>query len=296
MASNALIWNPLTKKDDRLLVYYNSSKANLGLRQWTTGEDPTWGSVFAEKEESAKGNIKVGTGLTALRLRDWIRVYGIVSAKNATTGIDDDYISLLSPVIQSLSIKTDYGRLTGSGNGKDKGWLYFLVSDPPVIHERDLDNSNSVPIAKGSTLLKQETPPALTGLASTYAQKAGKRWAFYQASDKVLHGLEVQGSNDRKITSNARPGSPLAATSFVHKEVEVLVLYWIRDADGVLTRSHSTNGGQNWQEKDLEVIPSLETLSAASNATFEQIAVVFSANDTNEPQIIKDEWESILNA
>lgn len=50
-----------------------------------------------------------------------------MSAKNATTGIDDDYISLLSPVIQSLSIKTDYGRLTGSGNGKDKGWLYFLV-------------------------------------------------------------------------------------------------------------------------------------------------------------------------
>jgi hypothetical protein len=74
-----------------------------------------------------------------------------------------------------------------------------------------------------------------------------------------------------------------------------LVLYWIRDSDGVLTRSHSINGGQKWQEKDLEVIPSLETLSAASNATFEQIAVVFS-NDSNEHQIIKDEWESILNA
>ncbi|EHK40245.1 hypothetical protein TRIATDRAFT_89388 [Trichoderma atroviride IMI 206040] len=296
MASNALIWNPLAKNNDRLLVYYNSSKANLGLRQWTTGEDSSWGSVFQEKEESAKGNIKVGSGLSALRLRDWIRVYGIVSAKNETTGSDHDYISLLSPVIQSLSIKTDYDRLTGSGNGKDKGWLYFLVSDPPAIHERDLDGTNSAPIAKGSNLLKQSSPPALTNLASAYAQKAGKRWAFFQTSDKVLHGLEVKGSSDNNITSNARPGSPLAATSFFHKEVEALVLYWISDATGVLTRSHSTDGGKNWKEKILEGTPTQETLSAASNETFEQIAVVFSSNDTNETQIFKDEWESILNA
>lgn len=80
MASNALIWNPLTKNNDRLLVYYNSSKANLSLRQWTTGEEPFWGSVFEEKEESAKGNIKVGTGLSALRLRDWVSVFPLEHA------------------------------------------------------------------------------------------------------------------------------------------------------------------------------------------------------------------------
>lgn len=74
------------------------------------------------------------------------------------------------------------------------------------------------------------------------------------------------------------------------------MLYYIRDSDGVLTRSHSTDGGVNWKEKDLEGFPSQETLSAASNATFEQNAVVFSANDTNETQIHKDEWESILRA
>ncbi|KAM0466846.1 hypothetical protein ACHAPV_000355 [Trichoderma viride] len=201
-----------------------------------------------------------------------------------------------SPVIQSLSIKTDYGRLTGCGNGEDKGWLYFLVSDPPALHERDLDGTNSTPLSKGSNLLKQSSPPALTHLASTYAQKAAKRWVFFQISGKGVRGLEVQGNNERPITSNARPGSPLAATSFIHKEVEVLVLYYIRDSDGVLTRSHSTDGGVNWKEKDLEGFPSQETLSAASNATFEQTAVVFSANDTNETQIHKDEWESILRA
>lgn len=70
MTSNALIWNPLAKAD-RMLVYYNSSKGNLGLRQWTDGEEG-WGPVWAEKEESLKGNVLVGGGLTALQWRDWV--------------------------------------------------------------------------------------------------------------------------------------------------------------------------------------------------------------------------------
>ncbi|KAF7545327.1 hypothetical protein G7Z17_g9253 [Cylindrodendrum hubeiense] len=294
MTPNALIWNPLRQTNDRLLVYYNSTKSNLGLRQWLA-DDGGWATVWAEREESAKGNIKVGSGLTALRWRDWIRVYGIVSVKR-TDGDDINYVSLLSPVIQSLGLKTDYNRLTGTGNSKDKAWLYFLTgAESPVINERDTDNSTTKAINKTQTLLNDSDPPALTDLASAYTHKNHKRYVFFQTNDSSIHIVDVAGNT---VSTDARPGTPLAATSFIHGEKEYLVLYYVRKADDLLARSHIVSGipGAKWANKTLDGTgnPAQETLSVAPNPTQSQNTVVF-LDSENETQIYADDWDVIIN-
>ncbi|KAH7110738.1 hypothetical protein EDB81DRAFT_954029 [Dactylonectria macrodidyma] len=299
MAVNALIWNPLNVKNDRLLVYYNSTKGNLGLRQWSAGEDG-WGTFWAEKEESAKGNVKVGTGLTALRWRDWIRVYGIVAVKEGE-GKEVNYISLLSPVIQSLSIKTPYPRLTGTGNGKDKAWLYFLTgTGDPVITEKAADNSGTKPINKAQKLLKQTSPPALTNLASAYTHKNNKRYVFFQTDLKSIHAVDVAGNTDVEVSADARAGTPLAATSFIHGEKEVVVVYYVRQADNLLARTHLISGTTKWIPTTLEGAgsPTQENLSVAPNTTFLQNTLVFSVDSEEdvEPQIYTDDWDAIINS
>ncbi|KAH8688323.1 hypothetical protein BGZ61DRAFT_533107 [Ilyonectria robusta] len=302
MTSNALIWNPLAKAD-RMLVYYNSSKGNLGLRQWTDGEEG-WGPVWAEKEESTKGNVLVGGGLTALQWRDWIRVYGITTVKDATAGKEVNYISLLSPVVQSLSIKTNYNRLTGSSDGKVKAYLYFFTaqqepnnsSDPPVLNERSLDNSSTKPLNKGLTIMK--SPAGLSSIAATYSLKTAKRWVFVQLENKEIVALNGASTESHTVTKDAKPGTPLAAVSFIEGEKEAVVVYYVRNTDGFLARASSLDAGATWSDVILEGagVPTQETLSAASKDSLKKIAVVFSAEDSTETQIHVDEWEAILKA
>ncbi|KAJ4314163.1 hypothetical protein N0V84_009047 [Fusarium piperis] len=298
MASNALIWNPLASwhpkersRKDRLMVFYNSTKGNLGLRQWTPGGELGWGNFWAERAESGKGNVKVGTGMTALHYLDWIRVYGIVSHLDEATKQTTDYISLLSPVIQSLSVKTDYDRLSGTGDGEGNAWLYYLNDDPPTIHERDLNNANSQKLANHLKLLDDKEHSARTHLASAWLHKEKKRFVFFQVNGGHTRALEVKGD---KV--DAKHGTPMAATSFVVADTEVLVLYTIRNADGLLSRNSSIDAGVNWETEILNGAgnPSPETLSAAANANIKENAVVFSATGTSEYQVYSDTWEAIL--
>lgn len=71
MASFAAVWNPLAISPHRLLVFYNSTKGNLGLRQWEP-EQKQWGTFWDERAESVKGNVKVGGGFAAFVWRNWV--------------------------------------------------------------------------------------------------------------------------------------------------------------------------------------------------------------------------------
>lgn len=103
---------------------------------------------------------------------------------------------------------------------------------------------------------------------------------------------------DHHVTSNAKPGTPLAAVSFIQGDIEAVVVYYIRNTDGFLARSHSIDAGANWSDVILEGagVPTQETLSAASKDSLKKIAVVFSAEDSTETQIHVDEWADILKA
>ncbi|RTE71605.1 hypothetical protein BHE90_013976 [Fusarium euwallaceae] len=294
MGSNALLWNPLAK-NDRLLVYYHTAKGHLGIQQWgPDGEG--WSKVWEEIPQTPKGSVKVGTGLTALRYHDWISVYGIVTPQDSGADKNIGNISLLSPVPQSLPIQTQYSCLTGIDNGKGEGWLYYLKNDPPVIFERTLNNASDNEIAKGLALLQDKDKSALTSLASLYSVKLKKRFVFVQLDGGVINALDVKDSKPHPVTSEAKHGTTMAATSFTYNDKEVLVLYTIHESDGYLARSISTDGGVNWQLKTLNGAgtPTLATLSAASNSRTESIAVVFSVSDTREFQVYTDDWTDIV--
>lgn len=100
------------------------------------------------------------------------------------------------------------------------------------------------------------------------------------------------------VTKDAKPGTPLAAVSFIEGEKEAVVVYYVRNTDGFLARASSLDAGATWSDVILEGagVPTQETLSAASKDSLKKIAVVFSAEDSTETQIHVDEWEAILKA
>ncbi|KAH6611484.1 hypothetical protein Trco_001504 [Trichoderma cornu-damae] len=308
MSSRAVIWNPLASAHGRhrLLIYHNSTKNNIAVRQWSPEDTDPWVKTYQEHAQSPVGAVKVGGEFAALLWRDWVRAYGIIETKPNSGGAPVSYISLLAPVPQSLGITTRYNRLAGTSfqtpDGKDKGWLYYLNNDPPVIHERALDSTSSgTPIAKTLNLMSS-AQPAITDLAACYASKLERRFVFFQTIDGKIHAYDVKasaGTADHLVTGAeaARHGTPLAAASFVSVDKDVIVVYWIHSSDGLIYRSHSIDAGFHWNTESLDgaAPASPETLAVAPNSDLKNNTLVYTAaSEEADIQAWVDDWETFV--
>ena len=74
MASRAVVWNPISDAYERhrLLIYFNTDKHNVGVRQWSPLDAEPWVKVYEEHTDSPQGSVKVSGGFAALVWRDWV--------------------------------------------------------------------------------------------------------------------------------------------------------------------------------------------------------------------------------
>ncbi|KAF7549375.1 hypothetical protein G7Z17_g6425 [Cylindrodendrum hubeiense] len=290
--SFATLWNPLSGDgNSHLLIFYTTSKLNLGIRQWNIdGAGPSW----SERQESPIGVIQQGSKLGAIQRQGQICVYGITNVKDSKG--DKSCVSLLSPVQLSLGVKATFGRLAAAGDGNEDGWLYFIRDDPPAIYEHRLDSESPSPARIDHDAKLWGENGSVTHLAACYIPSTNSRYVVYQtaACQIILFDVKKKLATIIGHSIFAKGGTPLAIASYVDGAGKVArIIYFVSDGNGALMKARSVDGG-DWEISnvaDASKPSDNTTLSVSVSETKKHNIIVYSNQpDLQAMEIHIDPW------
>jgi hypothetical protein len=208
MASVAVIANPLSKNQDKVLVFQSGDTTyGLCVSPRSLLVDEVKASIGPTSPDSVGRRLAQPSQLVSMVLQDTVRVYGVTGDVQA-----DLQVELLSPVENPLKRKPETGALAGcSRPDGERGWLYMITKEDGEDKIAEWELSSGGPSLK---CLDCDGFSKDTSLYAVYDDKLQTRWLIYQTSDNglVIHDAKRnEGFTVKKSSTRAMAKTPLAA-------------------------------------------------------------------------------------
>ncbi|KAI3333393.1 hypothetical protein F4824DRAFT_503165 [Ustulina deusta] len=230
MTAIAAIVNKAVEDDKVINVFYNTSKAQLGLclesgtanddqpsGQWETGNDDYNGYILNPSQMA-------GINYRGLQFVAAVTMPKLGQNETQTS----NQISLVSPVYQELTTTTlDHVRIAMCASpDDDQGWLYYYDGTDPT--ERTLMEF-SLRTGKSATYSTANIVKPSSSLAAWYDSDKKQRHVIFEGSG--LSEFIVEANEYSVFVAAYRPNTPIAAV--YSKHTKKAYVYYLNDSQSI---------------------------------------------------------------